>query len=102
MTPQQVALGFAGSAEREGIRVTAIYRTFLGRDPGPDEVNAWVTNFLNGETNQDVTAGFVGSPEYYYGRGANDPATWVRNAYQDVLHRPATDAEVNYWVLQLG
>ena len=60
-----VAVGFAGSAEREGIIVRGDYDDFLGRPPGASEVNGWVTAFQHGVTNEDVVAGFVASNEYF-------------------------------------
>jgi hypothetical protein len=60
-----VALGFAASAEREGITVQNDYATFLGRQAGDSEVAGWVAAFGDGLTNEDVVAGFVGSDEYF-------------------------------------
>jgi hypothetical protein len=76
LTPEQVAYGFAASAEREGQRVSADYVHYLGRQPSTDEVDAWVQVFLHGASNEDVIAGFVGSPEYFQkhtGQGVGDP-----------------------------
>src|SRR5437879_382964 len=53
-TPEQVAYGFAASAEREGNRVRADYQTFLGRTPAPSEVTSWVKAFSNGLTNESL------------------------------------------------
>jgi hypothetical protein len=65
VSTQQVAYGFAASAERESIRVQNDYLTFLGRKPSPSEVSTWVNAFLQGVSNEDVIAGFVGSDEYF-------------------------------------
>ena len=65
-SPVAVALGFAASAEREGIRVRQNYQTFLGRTPAASEVNGWVDLFVNrGMTSETMTAGFIGSTEYF-------------------------------------
>jgi hypothetical protein len=66
-----VAIGFAASAEREGITVRKDYATFLGRQAGDSEVASWVSAFQKGLTNEDVVAGFVGSDEYFNAIGGN-------------------------------
>jgi hypothetical protein len=65
VTTQQVAYGFAASAERETMRVQNDYQTYLGRSASPSEVKTWVNAFLQGVSNEDVIAGFVGSDEYF-------------------------------------
>jgi hypothetical protein len=100
VSPSTVAYGFAASPEREGQRVQANYRTYLGRPAEPQEVAPWVAAFTAGQTsNEDMEAGFTASVEYYNdpmkGRGTN--ADWVASVYQDVLHRAATPDEINSW-----
>jgi hypothetical protein len=97
LTPNQVAYGFAASAEREGQRVTADYQKFLGRAPAPAEGGGWVTAFENGYANEDVIAGFVGSPEYYQAHGS-DASSWVSSAFQGILSRQPSSAELQAWV----
>ena len=70
----EVALGFAGSSEREGITVDNDYQTFLGRTPASSEVNFWVDNFRLGTRNEEVVAGFVGSTEYFNHHGGDQGA----------------------------
>jgi Domain of unknown function (DUF4214) len=102
--PYHIALGFAASAEREGMRVREDYITFLGRNPSQPEVDGWVGLFLQGASNEDVVAGFAGSREYFYSpnKGRGTRADWVRSIYRDVLHRTPSDGEVNAWVAALG
>ncbi len=102
--PYDVAYGFAASAEREGMRIREDYVTLLGRQPSQPEVNGWVAQFLAGVTNESVIAGFVGSREYFYNpaKGRGDRAAWLVSAYQDVLHRTPSEAEVNNWVAVLN
>jgi hypothetical protein len=97
MSAVQVAHCFAASAEREGQRVQSDYQTFLGRAASPTEVAAWVSAFENGYTNEDVIAGFVGSPEYFDTRGGGTITGWVDSAIQDVFQRAATPAEEAAW-----
>ena len=37
------------------------YFTYLGRTASPSEVSYWVSQFDQGETNEDIVSGFVGS-----------------------------------------
>jgi uncharacterized protein (TIGR03118 family) len=60
-----VAFGFTDSAEREAERITADYLQFLDRLPSPTEVDAWLNEFEQGVTNEDVITGFAASDEYY-------------------------------------
>src|SRR5437879_382966 len=95
-TPEQVAYGFAASAEREGNRVRADYQTFLGRTPAPSEVTSWVKAFSNGLTNESLVAGFLGSTEYYNNpnKGKGDNLDWINSATQDEFNRAPTAAEI--------
>jgi hypothetical protein len=100
LTTFGVALGFAASAEREGIRVRANYANYLGRTASDAEVAAWVGRFTSSQvTNEIMVAGFVGSPEYFLksGKGASLTTDWARSAYIDVLGRSASDADVASW-----
>ena len=99
MTPEQVAYGFAASAEREGIRIRADYQTFLGRAPTQAEVDSWVNAFAHGLTNESVIGGFLASAEYFNStaKGKSDKSDWVFSAVHDVLGRLARTSEFNTW-----
>jgi hypothetical protein len=86
VTPYQIAAGFAASPEREGIHVAVDYQQFLGRTPGPDEVGYWVGQLENGLRPEDLVGALAGSPEDYQAH-VNDPATWLADAYFDILNR---------------
>jgi hypothetical protein len=96
-TPEQIAFGFAASAERESDRVVADYQIFLGRTPAPSEVSRWVAAFSNGLTNESLVAGFLGSAEYYNdpAKGKGDNLDWIKSAFQDELQRAPTATEIN-------
>jgi hypothetical protein len=104
VSPAQVALGFTASDERLRDRVTDTYARLLER--GPDEAGLayWVAIFKAGYTTEDIISGFVGSQEYYNkaDRGASNPARWVQAAYHDVLFRPASLSEFDFWLKELG
>jgi virginiamycin B lyase len=105
LTPAQVAYGFAASAEREAIRVRQDYLQYLGRVPAQSEVDGWVNAFVNLHySNEDVTAGFVGSWEYYNNpnKGEGDNTDWLRSVYRDVLHRTPRSDELAGWLAYLA
>jgi hypothetical protein len=97
--PTQVALGFTTSDERLRDRVTATYLTLLERAPDAAGLNFWVNIFRAGGTTEDINSGFVGSIEYYNEPtgAAGNPAKWIREAYLDVLFRPAHMSELAFW-----
>jgi hypothetical protein len=101
VSTQQVAYGFAASAERESLRVQNDYLTFLGRSASPSEVSAWVNAFLHGYSNEDVVAGFVGSLERFQQAG-NDIPTWIDNAYLSILGRHADSDAIDSWTAVLA
>jgi uncharacterized repeat protein (TIGR01451 family) len=101
MAPADIAYGFAASPEREGIRVQADYQRYLGRAASPTEVAGWVLAFENySYTNEDVIAGFVGSPEYFQ-RHYDNIADWLFAAYGDILGRLPDDAGYAAWLAEL-
>ena len=75
--------------------------TFLGRGPVPAEVDGWVTRFLQGASNEDVVAGFVGSREHFYnpakGKGTRAAGALLRRAA-----RAPSEGEVHTWVAALS
>jgi hypothetical protein len=76
------------------------YQTYLGRQASGAEVNYWVTAFENGTTNEQVIAGFLGSPEYFNApnKGKGDNSTWVRSVYADLFNRRPAAGELGFWV----
>ena len=77
--------------------VTRLYQGALGRTASTDEINFWLGQLANGETRQQVTDGFVFSPEAagvaidsYYGaylQRQSDPggrAFWVNRISQQL------------------
>ena len=93
----------AASAERQGQRVRRNYNLYLLREPTAQETAAWVDLFVRGlATNQDIVAGFVGSPEHYNHaqKGQGNRAVWVACAYAEVLFRWPGRGEVEAWLAQ--
>jgi hypothetical protein len=61
----QIALRIAESQENNTNLINDDYFHYLGRAADPQGLQYWLQQFANGETNEDVIAGFTGSPEYY-------------------------------------
>ncbi len=100
VNPGLVALGFTTSLERLQNRVSDTYLTLLERPADDKGLKFWVDVFNAGGTTEDINSGFVGSVEYYNKSldAAGNPARWVREAYLDILFRPAKTAELTYWL----
>jgi hypothetical protein len=100
-SPITVAFDFAASPEREAIRIQNDYQTYLGRAASQAEVDVWVLAFNNHQaTNEDVIAGFVGSPEYFAKHYAN-AADWIFSAFNDILGRNPDQATYAAWLSYL-
>lgn len=100
VAPTSVALGFTSSQERLENRIKETYRTLLEREADAPGLAYWIAIFQQGGTTEDINSGFVGSPEYYAkaNAAAGNPARWVREAYLDILFRPAHEDELAYWL----
>jgi streptogramin lyase len=92
-----IAFDFAASGEREAMRVQYDYVTYLGRAASAYEVQAWVNLFEHGYRNEDLIAGFVSAPEYYWSqlKGRDDTQDWILSAYKDILHRTPSTSELD-------
>jgi hypothetical protein len=73
------------------------YRAYLGRSGVEDGGSRfWSDRIRTGVPADSVEAGILGSDEYY-GRHGNNLDAWVRAVYRDVLGRPATPREADFW-----
>jgi hypothetical protein len=96
-----VARSLTHSAEYYADFVTAAYLHYLGRTPAASEVNGWVASMQHGLTDEQLEAGFIGSPEYIANHGGTG-AGWVTAVYHDLLGRAPSADEVNAWVNHLN
>ncbi|HEV3341819.1 MAG TPA: DUF4214 domain-containing protein, partial [Pirellulales bacterium] len=69
----QIAQAIAGSQENNTDLINADYFHFLGRAADPPGLAYWLKQFAAGKTNEDVIAGFTGSPEYYKDKTGMSP-----------------------------
>jgi hypothetical protein len=85
------------SPEYRANLVVGWYTQFLQRTPSPAEINLWVGQLNLGQTQEQVMATILGSPEYFQNpnKGNNDNATWVKSVYQDTVGRQPTGTELS-------
>ncbi len=102
--PFVVANAFTHSAEYYGNLVTSFYQRYLGRGPDGPGLAGWVQGMLNGLTDEQVEAFFIGSAEYIASKGAGPGnwAPWVTGMYQDLLGRTPSLTEEQPWVNYLN
>jgi hypothetical protein len=100
MSANDVAYAIATSRECESMRITDDYLTYLGRAASQSEIHAWISIFSRGFSNEDLIAGFLGSPEYYSAasRGQGTDTGWILSVYHDVLSRAPTPQELGNWL----
>jgi len=96
-----VATGLAYSAENFSNIVRHDYQRYLGRTADAAGLQSWVAAMASGLTDEQVEAGFIGSPEYVQNHGGQGEG-WVRGMYRDLLGRDPAASEVGYWLAALG
>jgi dienelactone hydrolase len=85
-----------------GAIVTDLYTATLGRPPDVSGLAFWVETLRSGRYSvARVAASFLAADEYHARAGGTDEA-WVAALYREVLGRPATAGDVEYWVAQAG
>jgi hypothetical protein len=89
------------SAEAYQYFVTGAYQRYLGRTPDGTGLDFWVGQMQHGLTDEELEAGFLGSPEYYSHSGGTD-ASWVAGMYHDLLGRSPDQDGLDFWVGRLA
>jgi hypothetical protein len=107
-TPQITSIGRAGVANEiirsvEGLArlVDSYYVEFLGRPADSDGETGWVNRMVAGATEEQVIAGFLGSPEYLDNlrtTGSTPNAAFIASLYQVLLGRAGSNSEVQGWL----
>jgi hypothetical protein len=86
--------------------VQKFYQFFLGRDAKPGEEQGWVAALQGGQTQEQVLAAFLSTPEFasrantLISTGTPDER-YLQALYQVLLQRPATDTELSSWLSAL-
>ena len=96
-TTGDVAIAFLTSDEYRSKIIVGYYQEQLGRSPSAAEVRTMYNRLVAGETQGSLRVTIFASDEFYNNAGRNS-ARFVDNLYAQILDRPASDAEVNYWV----
>jgi len=100
---QTVANNIERSAESRTITVNNMYFRYLGRFPSGNEAQGWINSLLQGNTEESVLSGILGSQEFFnraqtfFSAGtANE--RFVQTLYLLVLNRTASSTEIANWV----
>jgi hypothetical protein len=100
--PFTVAIDITTSQEHETQLVTADYVNFLDRVPDSAGLAGWLGQVAKGTRQETIQADILASHEYFFGHGQGNIPEFVQALYQDVLRRPASASDTNYWVGFLG
>jgi streptogramin lyase len=100
LTLPQVVTDFLNSTEYLSNVVGSYYQNFLGRAGSSAEIASWVGAIQGGVTEEQVTAFFLGSPEFNQSHADN--SSFVQALYNDILGRQGSSTEVSAWVSVLS
>ncbi len=104
-----VAAGLVGGSEFRTDEVTSFFANYLHPTckelmalectssigvPTSAELANTLSSFEGGQTEEDIIAGVLSSPQYYQDHGSSQTGL-IKGVYQDLLGRAATDAEVS-------
>jgi subtilisin-like proprotein convertase family protein len=100
-----VASSIERSPEARTFLVKGWYQTYLGRPAVNGEEQLWVNALLAGATEEQTLGAILGSQEYFnhvpsipgITGGATD-GNFVQALYLQLLGRPASAADINFWV----
>ncbi|MGH7135376.1 MAG: Ig-like domain-containing protein [Pirellulales bacterium] len=97
----QVASDFLFSPEYLADFVNSGYLQLLGRPADAGGQAYWVGLMRAGMSMEQFLAALAGSPEFFARSGSTYQGL-ISALYQDFLHRPASPADISYWVGQLS
>jgi len=78
------------------------YQEFLLRQADSAGLLYWTHQMELGLSDEQLQAGFIGSPEYYNVRGEGANIGWLTAMYQDILNRAPDNGGLTYWLGQLA
>ncbi|WP_213814354.1 DUF4214 domain-containing protein [Glaciihabitans sp. dw_435] len=97
-----LSFSFLSSTEFRTAFVKATYRSVLGREAEPQGVINWVARMAAGTANQDdLTATFIATPEYYKNEGHGTDVGYVTALYSTILHRAPDAGGLGRWVAKV-
>src|SRR5262249_40838468 len=97
---KQVLISLLASTEYRRNSVASYYINLLGRPSRPSnaELDGWVSQMAAGQTDEQIIASFLITPEYDGKAQANQTGTtlqrWIKQVYLDLLQRPASPQEI--------
>jgi hypothetical protein len=99
LSPGDAASLIARSLESAAVQVNSLYHRFLGREADPAGLTAFMNFVHAGGTLEAVEQSILAGPEFQLHTLSD--SDYVIALYQDLLHRPASPAEVNNWLAAL-
>jgi len=76
-----------------------IYKAAFNRTPDTEGLGFWIKSLDNGNSLNNVSQGFIGSPEFQRTYGANSSdTTFLTNVYTNVLGRNYDQSGYNFWL----
>jgi hypothetical protein len=99
---QAVANGIERSQEARTDLVDSWYARYLGRLPSGNEAQGWVGLLLQGNSEETVLQGILGSQEFYSRaqqvfKSSDANANFLNALYALVLNRTASSGEISAW-----
>jgi hypothetical protein len=95
-----ITAAFLASTEYRIDVITQVYTTYLQRQPGPSDIQAWLPLLGQGSAgagqpspDEQFLAGVIESPEYFQKTG-NTELTWASSLYTKLLGRTPSQAEL--------
>lgn len=104
MNKAQLVSTFLDSAEFQGGAAAVARIEYAALDRVPDQAGLayWTHQVSAGQALSAVAGAISGSAEFTAKYGQLDDAAFVKQLYQNVLHRPGDQAGVDFWTAQLG
>jgi titin len=102
VTQSQVASAIEHSPEARGHLVSGWYQTYLGRPAQTGELQFWVNQLLQGQSEEQVQSGILGSAEFFNHAqtlitSGTPEARYVQALYKLLLNRTGSAAELAGW-----
>jgi hypothetical protein len=78
------------------------FQTYVTSPPDSAETTALLSEYTGGATDQQVLAGILGSGEYFSIRDGGDNTAFVNSIFQDLLGRPPTSMDIEFYLSLLN
>lgn len=85
------------SQERRELQIKDVYQKYLRRTPNAEGLSFWTGLLSSGKSTEHITAAIISSQEYFTRIGGTNEA-YIKNLFQDILGRRASDVEADCWI----